>query len=77
MVLSKDTVFDRQKSVIVPVYNSDTTIRRCIESLLCQSENIEMVLVDDGSEDLSNVWKCFSSRSNNFCYKDEIQPEDD
>ena len=43
-----------QISVIVPVYNTDKYISRCIESLLCQSyTNFELLLIDDGSTDSS------------------------
>ena len=41
-------------SVIVPVYNSDLYIGRCIRSLLNQSintENYEIILINDGSSD--------------------------
>lgn len=39
-------------SVIVPVYNVEKYIHRCVDSLLKQSyTNIEIILVDDGSED--------------------------
>lgn len=39
-------------SVIVPVYNGEKTIKRCVESLLNQTyNNIEIILVDDGSTD--------------------------
>ena len=39
-------------SVIVPVYNREKTIRRCIDSILEQTyENIELIVINDGSTD--------------------------
>lgn len=39
-------------TIIVPAYNAERTIRRCIDSLLNQTyRNIEILLIDDGSED--------------------------
>ena len=39
-------------SVIVPVYNVEKYINRCIDSILNQSfENFEVILIDDGSTD--------------------------
>lgn len=41
-------------SVIVPVYNAEKTLRRCVESIvLGQERNIEVILVDDCSKDCS------------------------
>lgn len=39
-------------SIIVPMYNAEKSISRAVESLLCQEyDNIEILLVDDGSTD--------------------------
>ena len=53
-------------SIIVPVYNVEKYISRCIESLVRQSyKNIEIVLVDDGSTDSSgNICEEYSRCDN-------------
>lgn len=39
-------------SVIVPIYDVEKYVERCIESILCQTyKKIEIILVDDGSPD--------------------------
>lgn len=39
-------------SVIVPVYNVEKYLRRCIDSILSQTfTNFELLLIDDGSKD--------------------------
>jgi len=41
-------------SVVVPVYNSEKYLDRCVDSLLSQTHpNMEIILVDDGSTDSS------------------------
>ena len=41
-------------SVIVPVYNVESYLPRCVDSILSQTyENLEIILVDDGSKDAS------------------------
>ena len=41
-------------SVIVPVYNAEKYIGRCIESILAQAKvYFELIAVDDGSSDKS------------------------
>ena len=44
-----------QLSIIVPVYNVEKYLQRCMESLLTQNiSNYEIILVDDGSKDKSS-----------------------
>ena len=39
-------------SIIVPIYRVESYLKECIESLLCQTlKEIEIILVDDGSDD--------------------------
>ena len=39
-------------SIVVPLYNKENEIRRCLNSLIEQSvSNIEIIVVDDGSKD--------------------------
>ena len=41
-------------SIIVPIYNAEKTLRRCINSIIIQTyPNIEIILIDDGSDDNS------------------------
>ncbi len=56
-------------SVIIPVYNAESTIVKCIESVLLQDySNIECVIINDGSTD--NTEKIILSKySHNSCIK--------
>ena len=50
MIDSKPSVI----SIIIPVYNVETYLRRCLDSILSQShQQLDIVLVDDGSTDNS------------------------
>lgn len=43
-------------SVIIPIYNAERTLRRCVDSVLNQSyRNLQVILVDDGSQDRSGA----------------------
>lgn len=43
-------------SIIVPVYNAEKTIQRCVESILGQDfQDFELLLIDDGSQDASGA----------------------
>lgn len=45
---------DKLLSIIVPVYNVENTLDKCIKSIVYQTyNNIEIILVDDGSTDSS------------------------
>ena len=43
-------------SVIIPVYNAERTLKRCLDSLLGQKrEDVEIILINDGSSDGSRA----------------------
>lgn len=45
-------------SIVVPVYNAENTIERCVESIIANNmDNIEIILIDDCSKD-SSLEKC-------------------
>ena len=54
-------------SVIVPVYRVETTLDRCVESIIDQNfSDLEVILVDDGSPDhcpqMCDEWACKDHR---------------
>lgn len=57
-------------SIIVPVYNVEKYIKRCLQSLVDQSlEDIEIIVVNDGSKDKSEeIVKEFKKKYKNIVY---------
>jgi glycosyltransferase involved in cell wall biosynthesis len=58
-------------SIIVPIYNKASFLKKSINSILQQTEkNIEIILVDDGSTDNSpEICKEFAERDSRILYK--------
>lgn len=47
---------DIKVSVVVPIYNTEKFLRKCIESIVNQTlEEIEIILINDGSTDNSHI----------------------
>ena len=42
-------------SIIIPVFNAENTLKRCLDSVLQQKDDeLEIVVINDGSKDLSD-----------------------
>ena len=57
-------------SVIVPIYNIESYIEKCIKSIICQTyDNLEILLIDDGSTDSSaEICKKYALQDNRITY---------
>lgn len=57
-------------SIIVPVYNADKYLAKCLDSLASQTyRNIEVLLIDDGSNDKSaEICKAYAEHDLRFKY---------
>lgn len=58
----KENYMEPLISIIVPIYNVEKYLNRCIESIVNQTyKNLEIILVDDGSPDncpqVCDEWK--------------------
>ena len=57
-------------SIIVPVFNREKYVGRCLRSLISQSigrENFEIIVVDDGSTDDTNkILNAFKDENKNI-----------
>lgn len=51
-------------SIIIPVYNAEGTLPRCVDSILNQTfTDFELLLVDDGSADASGaICDCYAAK---------------
>lgn len=53
-------------SVIIPIYNSEKGLRKCLDSVINQTyENLEIILINDGSKDRSrNICEEYKQKDN-------------
>ena len=58
-------------SVLIPIYNSERFLEECLNSVISQTyQNIEIIVVDDGSTDSSSdILKRYSDKVNVFSQK--------
>lgn len=56
-------------SIIVPIYNTEQYLSKCLESIRTQTYlDIEVIMIDDGStDDSGSIAKKFAERDNRFC----------
>lgn len=59
---------DKLLTIILPVYNSQLTVKKCIESILDQTYKfIELIIIDDGSSDNTlKICKDFEKNNSNI-----------
>lgn len=59
-----------QFSIIIPVFNAEKTLSRCLDSLLCQNlSNAEIILINDGSQDTSpTLCRAYAERNDHIRY---------
>ncbi len=57
-------------SVIIPVYNSEKTIKRCINSIASQERtDVEIIVINDGSTDMTeSICNKMQNKYNNIVY---------
>jgi len=60
----------KKVSVIIPIYNAEKTLKRCLDSVLSQTyKNLEIIAVNDESADSSeNILKEYKNKDDRLCY---------
>ncbi|NNC50655.1 MAG: glycosyltransferase, partial [Flaviramulus sp.] len=60
-------------SIILPVYNAEKYLERCLKSILSQSfSDFEVILINDGSKDSSNaICDIYANKDNRIVYIDQ------
>lgn len=52
--LKRKSMTNKMVSIIIPVYNAEKTLQRCVDSVLNQTyTNLQLILINDGSHDRS------------------------
>ena len=59
-------------SIAIPCYNAQEYMRKCIESLLVGGEDVEILVVDDGSKD--NTAEIADEYEREYPYHSESNP---
>ncbi len=60
-------------SIIIPVYNAERTLSRCLDSVLRDSHDAEIILINDGSKDQSGkICEKYKSNYSNIVYIDKL-----
>ena len=65
---------NKRLSIIVPIYNVDKYLERCIQSILNQKySNFELILINDGSTDNSiNIFNKYVANNKNIILIDKL-----
>lgn len=54
MINKEEKVMNDLLSIIIPIYNQENNLERCLDSIVNQSyKNLEVIMIDDGSNDNS------------------------
>lgn len=58
-------------SVVIPAYNVENEVRKCLESVICQTyQNLEIIIINDGSTDRTGkiIRECLRDVDESFIY---------